>query len=201
MYKGKHILLKRRVNLVRKYNEYFNHNQSNTFDTNNLIYNSRTDPLELLIFNFNLTQITINTEHTDIPYDICLEECFKQRHLKILTITTNQSATESLHYLNKTNLDSLSFIHLTTNSITNHYEDHLKPILQNTRNLKTIIYENGYLDAYTMHLITKQKELKLLVLDNVMVQNYKSYSIMLFNLKVKTLIINLKHSFLNRTNE
>lgn len=56
--------------LVKKYNEHFNRNETININMNDMIYDSRTDPVELLIYNFNLTNITINTNHLNNPYDI-----------------------------------------------------------------------------------------------------------------------------------
>lgn len=94
-----------------------------------------------------------------------------------------------------THLSELKFIHLTTNRRRDHDIDHLNPILRNARNLETIIYENGYLDEHSMQLITALEKLDLLILDNIQIPNYRSYSIMLFNIRIRTLVVQLKHTF------
>lgn len=182
--------------LVKKYNKHFKRTMATNIDMNNdMIYNSRTDSVELLIYNFNLTNITIDTDHLNNPYAACLQACFKQRHLKTLTITTEHDATNTLQNIEDTPLNELKFVHLTTNKLRDHDIDHLNPILRNAKNLETIIYENGYLSEHSMHIITDLEKLDLLILDNIQIPDYRSYSIMLFNIRIRTLVIRLKHAF------
>lgn len=181
--------------LVKKYNDYFERDEPIGTNMNRMIYNSRTDSVELLIYNFNLTNITLDTHHLNNPYGACLQACFKQRHLKTLTIITEYDATTMLQNIDAAPLNELKFVHLTTNRFRDHNIDHINPIIKNAKNLETIIYENGYLSEHSMQLITGLEKLDLLILDNILIPDYRSYSIMLFNIRIKTLVVRVKYAF------
>lgn len=158
MYISIYMLRKLWANLVKKYHQQ---NQSVTVNPSAIVYNSRTDPVELLMFNFNLTNITVNTEHLTVPYEICLQACLKQRQLKSLIISTQYDATDSLKDIDVIPLTSLTYVHLITSNTKDHELDHLFPILRAAKNLDTIIYENGYLSERSMYLLTRQKKIKI----------------------------------------
>lgn len=159
--------------------------------TNALEYNSSEDPINLLLHNFNLTNIIINTEQIDMSYEDCLTECFKQSNLIKLSINTKFNHTEPIR--SSTTLPSLLFVHIRIENNLIQTGDHLKPILQRAKNLESIIYENGYLDLDSMYFIPRLKRLNILILDNVVIRNQKAFNIMLFNLRFKTLIVKMRN--------
>lgn len=160
-----------------------------------LTYNSYTDPYYLLLHNDNLVNISINTNDIRLSYECCIEACLNQIHLRTLNLITSKEIRRAIQ--SQTVLDSLKYIQIIVNSDTNSNNDHLNPILQSARNAETIIYENGLLTENSMFILIKLKKLKLLILDDIRIANYKAYSIMLFNLRVRTLITRLKHPFID----
>lgn len=162
-------------------------------DANEFLFNSRTDPVDILIYNLHLTNISIDTEQLNISYEKCLQSCLNQSKLNSIHIKTQQEATDT-YSIGSTTMDSLSSVHLTTNKGVDHKCDHLLPILSKAKNIKTLIYENGYISEQSMYLLTKLGKLNLLILDNVLVPNQKTYSIMLFNIRAQTLVVRLKHA-------
>lgn len=162
-------------------------------DMNKFTFHSKSDPRDLLLFNSNLTNITLNTEHLNMSYENCLLQCFKQTDLMMLTITTKLSTILPIH--NPFVLPSLSYLYVKIDNNRDFNTDHLFPIIQRSRNIETIIYKNGYLDSDSMNCITKMKKLSMLILDNIQIREYKAFSIMLFNLKIETLIIKLKYTY------
>lgn len=162
-------------------------------DPNKLTYNSYRDPLALLLFNDNLTNITIDTIDVSMTFESCVEACFRQMNLKALSIYTNLSIKREIR--NHTTLHLLRYLHLSVDATKEYNRDHLNPIIQCAKNIEVIIYENGYLNDHSMFILTKLHKLKSLVLEDIMISEYKAYSIMLFNLRVKLLISRLKHPF------
>lgn len=182
------------IQIMDTYNHLFNNEIINIDSSmSRFLYNSKTDPRDLLIFNSNLTSIMLNTEHLNMSYENCLLQCFKQMDLKMLTITTRLSTILPIY--NPLVLPSLSYLHVKIDSNRDFNGDHLFPIIQRSRNLETIIYKNGYLDSDSMNCMTKMRGLNTLILENVQIRKYKTFSIMLFNLKVQTLVIKLKYTF------
>lgn len=164
-----------------------------TTNNDKLVYNSYIDSEELLLYNENLTNITIHSDNLHMSYERCLQACFKQANLKTLSISTKLGTMETIH--SNIILNSLTYLHLTIDSTKDFNRDHLNPILQCSKNLETIIYENGYLNDHSMFILTKLKKMDILILDNIQIHDYKAFSIMLFNLRVKTIVIRLKYAF------
>lgn len=169
-----------------------------TSELDRFTFNSNSDPKDLLIYNKNLTNVTVDTQTMNMTREDCLKHCFNQTNLVILTILTNMYTYRPIKQREVLNV--LTHLHVKINTTKDLFLDHLLPILPCANNLETIIYENGHLSSESMNFIMSMRKLNLLILENVQIFNYKTYSIMLFNIKARTLIIKIENSISGKFN-
>lgn len=173
---------------------YYRRRRYTNAQVSNIIkYNSLTDPRELFLYNFNLSDITVRTGSIGISYGRCLKTCSMKKKLRWLTMTTNDTEKLRMSVYEIDLMPNLTFLILTIEDAKYWENDYLLPIIQNARNIESLLYQNGHLSAQSMCLLTQLPKLDFLILENIGVTDPKAFSIMLFNLKVRQLAYQLKY--------
>lgn len=156
-------------------------------------YNSLVDPKEIFLFNFNLSDITVHTRRVGMSYGRCLKTCSMNKKLNTLVLLTDDAESIQMSFYRINLMDNLTFLSLNIENAKHFSNDFLLPIIQNAKNLESIVYRNAYVSSLSMSLLIELPKLNFLIMDNIHVTDSKAFSIMLFNLKVRQLSYHLKY--------
>lgn len=173
---------------------YYHLKRDTDAQVSNIIkYHSLVDSKYLFLYNYNLSDITVHSKDISMSYGKCLKTCSMKKSLKSLTLATDdvEIVQITIHRMNM--MENLTFLALTIENAKYFNNDYLLPIIQNSKNLESILYQNGHLSPLSMRLLTELPKLNFLILDNICVTDSKVFSIMLFNLKVRQLAYHLKY--------
>lgn len=161
--------------------------------SNIIKYNSMIDSREFFIYNFNLSDITIHSKNVKMSYGRCLKTCSMKQNLKSLSMATDDIENMQIAIYKINPMINLTMLTLTIDNAKYFNNDYLLPIIQNSFNIESIVYQNGHLSSSSMNLLIKLPKLNFLIIDNIYITDAKAFSIMLFNLKVRQLAYHLKY--------
>lgn len=153
--------------------------------SNVIKYHSLIDSKYLFLYNYNLSDITVHLRDISMSYGRCLKTCSMKKNLKSLTLTTDDAENVQMTIYKMNVMENLTFLALTIENAKYFSNDYLFPIIRNSKNIESILYQNGHLSSLSMSLLTELPKLNFLILDNIYVTDSKAFSIMLFNLKVR----------------
>lgn len=173
---------------------YFQQKRNADTQIANIIkYNSMIDSREFFIYNYNLSDITVHSKNVKMSYGRCLKTCSMKQNLKSLSLSTDDIENMQIAIYNINPMINLTLLTLTIDNAKYFNNDYLLPIIQNSCNIESIVYQNGHLSSLSMNLLVKLPKLNFLIIDNIYVTDAKAFSIMLFNLKVRQFAYHLKY--------
>lgn len=142
-------------------------------------FNSRRDSLQEFQNKPQLKEIIIDLYHVKSTYGKALEFCFSQPLLEKLTIKGVSNENFKYEDMPIGAFRKLKHVQLSILNYGNVAMDYLLPILESTRQLKTLKLRNVILTSRTMMEISLNNDIHTFQMENVMVLHIRAFKYLL----------------------
>lgn len=160
----------------RLYHTYENLNIS---IADKIAFNSKFDFFEDHKHLTTLKEILVDLYDLEIDFEQCLKFCFNQKEIekiKIIGILNDNFVYANIPFTDLTRLKEIQISIIAQNKPN---IDYLLPIVECTKILEKITFENGTLSRNTMMEISKNRNIKFMKLHNVTIYDIRSFRTLL----------------------